>query len=439
MYRSPSLENKELMALYGGERERFFVRDEDCCQEDYDLNPECNEQTKTCRKVRRSLSLEIYGLQREQHINFSNQEYYRRLEELKSTHLRNMADLEKMYISKGSREDNESVGERENREARLSISGPLRKLQRINSQEELDFHETSSGSDQSELCGADSTGELELEIPRRTHSLDRTFGRELLLSPEEMTTQKQFRFQPKSSFPNSQGKVSRQSRVRVRPNSKVTVPKPFQMMLREEERKRHRVRTRSEIELENSLLRQELEELRECQKQFRASPAPGHIYLPLYEMINRRSGQRANQGRSENNNNSINKNNKVSKAASTQPFHFMERERRKKEAKIVAELGKHGPKGGRQAFKARPMPSSVYGTRHREDARTTSRQPQSPTWTLDREASESDPNSDMEADVLWSKSSTIPDTHKIQRCLHSKQGKKQIELSIEMVKERQWS
>lgn len=46
-----------------------------------------------------SLSLEIYGLRREQQVYFSNQEYYARLEELKRTHLRNMADLEKMYIS----------------------------------------------------------------------------------------------------------------------------------------------------------------------------------------------------------------------------------------------------------------------------------------------------------------------------------------------------
>ncbi|XP_034537130.1 protein FAM161A-like [Notolabrus celidotus] len=436
MYRSPSLENKELMALYGGEREHFFVRDEDCGSEHYDLNSECNEETKGCRKVRRSLSLEIYGLQREPHVNFSNQEYYRRLEELKSAHLRNMAELEKMYISQGRRDDNEGVGREENREARLSISsGPLRKLQRINSQEELDFHETSSGSDQSELCGADSTGELELDNPRRTYSLDQTFGRDILLSPEEMNTQKQFRFQPKSSFPNSQGKVSRQSGVRVRPNSKVTVPKPFQMMLREEERKRHRVRTRSEIELENSLLRQELEELRECQKQFRASPAPAHIYLPLYEITSRSSSQRTNWSRSDNSNSK----NKISNAASQQPFHFLERERRKREAKIVAELGKHKPKGERQAFKARPMPSSVYGTRHRAGTRTTSHQPKSPTWTQEREVTESDLNSDMEPDVLWSESNTTPDSYRAQICPHPRPVKRQIELSIEMVKERQWS
>ena len=42
----------------------------------------------------------------------------------------------------------------------LSSSGSTRRLQRINSQEELDFHETSSGSDQSELSGEDAIGEL---------------------------------------------------------------------------------------------------------------------------------------------------------------------------------------------------------------------------------------------------------------------------------------
>lgn len=47
------------------------------------------------------MSLEIYGLQREQSVRFSNQEYYRRLEALKSTHLRNVAELERMYISQG--------------------------------------------------------------------------------------------------------------------------------------------------------------------------------------------------------------------------------------------------------------------------------------------------------------------------------------------------
>lgn len=58
---------------------------------------------------------------------FSNQEYYRRLEELKRAHLRNMAELERMYISQGRErewrreEDDGGLGGREGREERLSV------------------------------------------------------------------------------------------------------------------------------------------------------------------------------------------------------------------------------------------------------------------------------------------------------------------------------
>lgn len=54
----------------------------------------------------------------------------------------------------------------------LSSFGPSRKLQRINSQEELDFHDTSSGSDQSEASGLESMGDLELDAGRGS---DQTF------------------------------------------------------------------------------------------------------------------------------------------------------------------------------------------------------------------------------------------------------------------------
>lgn len=71
------------------------------------------------------MSLEIYGLQREQHVYFSNQEYYRRLEELKSAHLRNMAELERMYISQANERHGEEydgdLGIGRDRDGRQSI------------------------------------------------------------------------------------------------------------------------------------------------------------------------------------------------------------------------------------------------------------------------------------------------------------------------------
>ncbi|KAM7408347.1 hypothetical protein PAMA_002180 [Pampus argenteus] len=393
MYRSHSLENQELMALYGEEGEHCFMSDEDCTSEECDLDLKYSKERKGGRGVRSYLSLEICSLQKEQQVYFSNQEYYRRLEELKSAHLRNMAELERMYISQARERHDQKEERGRNREARESISGPARILQRINSQEELDLHETSSGSDKSELCGEESMGDLKLDHPRETFGQSRTFGRDIPLSLEDMMTQKQFRLQPKASCLKPQARPSRQTGIRGRSKSKVTVPKPFQMMQREEEKKRYKVRTRSEIELENTLLRRELEELQECQKKFRASPAPAHIHLPLYEIISRRSSQRTN--RSSNNSNRDTKNNRAS-AASSLPFHFQERERRKKEVKAVAELGRLGPKEERHAFKARPLPNSVYGTRHRADTKNTTRRPQFLTiCTMEREAMEgqSDPSS----------------------------------------------
>lgn len=234
-----------------------------------------------------------------------------------------------------------------------------------------------------------------------------------------MTTQKQFRFKPKASCLKPKGRISRPTGVRVRSNFNVTVPKPFEMMLREEERKRHKVRTRSEIQLENTLLKRELEELQECQKKFRASPAPAHIHQPLYEVISRRPGQRSSRSKGSRKN--TNRNQSIADA-SPQPFHFLERERSKREAKIVAELGNLGLKEERQAFKARPMPSSVYGSKHKANIKTTSHQFTDICTHLHTEG-QRDPHSDAS-----------PDSCKPQTWPSSKPVKKQIEVSIEMAK-----
>lgn len=235
--------------------------------------------------------------------------------------------------------------------------------------------------------------------------------RDYTLSPEDMM------FLPRRASQKKAGMLFHQTIIRVRPNSKVTVPKPFQMMLREEERKRHKVRTRSEIELENTLLRRELEELQECQKKFRASPAPAHIHLPLYDVISQRCGQARTIS-------STSRRNQGSPTASAQPFTFLERERRKKEAKIVAELGRPGAKEERQVFKARPIPRSVYAAKRR--SKSTSRQPKFLNiCMLEREVTEghSDPNSDPEQD-------SCPELCRPRKCV-----KKQLEVSIELVKE----
>ncbi|KAK7930876.1 hypothetical protein WMY93_007271 [Mugilogobius chulae] len=269
LHRSISLGNKEMMALYKDEN-KHCSQD---CEEPYADN---NNEAKGRGNIRSSVSLEIYGLQRQQHnqqICISNQEYYRRLEELKSAHLRNIAELEKMYISQAvERYNREGEGVTRNLQSRrLFRDGPVRRLQRINSQEELDFHDTSSGSDQSEICDEERKDDVKVKKSQRTTGKDCSYGR-----VEEPKKQKSFWVQSK----NPKSKVLTLTGIKPKAKSKVTIPKPFHMMLREEERKRHKVRTRSEVEMENSLLKRELEELRECKKQFRAAPAPVTFTCP---------------------------------------------------------------------------------------------------------------------------------------------------------------
>lgn len=133
---------------------------------------------------------------------------------------------------------------------------------------------------------------------------------------------------------------------------RVTVPKPFQMMLREDERRKRGIKTRSEIELENAELRRQLEELTECQRKFRASPVPAHVHLPLYEELQDRNEERQQQRR-------MGEREYHHPRASQKPFSFLERERLKKEQKQL-----HHPSPPDQEkvkpFKAKPVPKAVY-------------------------------------------------------------------------------
>ncbi|XP_051936178.1 protein FAM161A-like [Hippocampus zosterae] len=310
-------------------------------------------------RVRSSLSMHIYGLQRWH----DHDDYYHGMEDLKTAHLNNVAQLERMYIHHCDEEEDGHL-------QRDGHNSAVRKLQKINSQEELDFNETSSGSDQSELSVEDNVSVM---TPKKSS--------ERVLSPDDMLMiQKDFRFQPKPSISKQQARVPPRRAFKARPSdSRITVPKPFQMMLRET----RKAPTRSEVELENTLLRRELDELRECQKKFRASPAPAHIRRPLADIISRRSPRPSIPG-----------------ASALQPSRFLERERKKTESKMAAELaGRGGPQEMRRAITAWPRPAS----RQSSGLPGKSHAPRPP------------------------------------RHLSSKTVKKQLEVSIELVKERDCS
>ncbi|XP_061693046.1 protein FAM161A-like [Syngnathoides biaculeatus] len=267
-------------------------------RKDSDVDPKCpSGGGRNRRRVRSSLSVHIFGLQRQPNrVDVSGPE------ELRKAHVENTARLERMDIAPHWGEE-----ERERRRA-AGDETSVRKLQRIDSQEELDFRETSSGSD------------LSAEDGGRERTPGENLRRESSLSPEDATTiRRHFGVRPGSSTPDPQRGLLRQRGFAGRPgNSKVTVPRPFQMMLREV----RKGRTRSELELENALLRRELDELRECQKKFRASPAPAHVRRPQRDAAGRRAPP---------------------------PFRFQESERKKREAETAADpAGVRGEEDGRR-------------------------------------------------------------------------------------------
>lgn len=264
---------------------------------------------------------------------FSNQEYYTKLEELKREHLKNMAELEKLYLSQikpGQRERQLITCWRQNGEDTES--------------EQVELIQVGSKVSVGHLKNGVST----LKIKAQQNSLEE--HRKLCHSQQ-----------------NSSRSAANQVMDSLRQNSKVTIPKPFHMMLREEDRKRRNVKTRSEMELENERLKKELDELKECGKKFRAKPAPATTHLLFYDIINKRPNKLKQQKNQINQTDHVQRGNHHQQGTQRhasplpqQPFSFIERERKKREKKLADELNNMSPKTERMAFKARPVPRSLY-------------------------------------------------------------------------------
>ncbi|KAG1956015.1 protein FAM161A [Pimephales promelas] len=293
---------------------------------------------------------------------FSNQEYYRKLEQLKTAHLQTMAELELMYRKKLNLKGVSDADHTDRISLSTDITGGLKKAQSA-----LELRKTSDSSDLSDEECIDENGQR-----------DGNTEKGLLVSPKEHIKNMWHDFsvknlsssqcQPFSSSLQSlpadcQTDCKPKRRIRGRRLNKrkqnaddyshprVTVPKPFQMTLRELELRKKGVKSRAEIERENEDLRRQLDELTECQRKFRASPVPAHVRLALYEEQQERDKERRRRHRDTE---------QKRLHASQKPFSFLERERLKKEQK-EAKLKhvKEEEERKRCLFKAKPVPRAV--------------------------------------------------------------------------------
>uniref|UniRef100_UPI00398EC3AE protein FAM161A n=1 Tax=Pristiophorus japonicus TaxID=55135 RepID=UPI00398EC3AE len=277
----------------------------------------------------------------------SDEDYYKKVEELKNAHAHTMAKLEKLYESKlcvrgvvAASEDPCETSECYSSTCKMS------------SDKKNDVHLSYSPSE------VDSTAYSSLsELPSEDQEIGgenlMSHGRDLIqgmwdgFSVEEYTSHEKPQKSGSSNVPKMKSIINDQKQW----SPKITIPQPFQMTLREAEKKKHKIKTRSEIEIENHMLRKQLEEEAECQKHFRANPVPAHTYIPLLEEIIERNEERRRF---------VKMKNKEILLAMQKPFGFLEREEEKKKIrKMQIKYLDNSVKKTKQ-FKAKPIPRYLH-------------------------------------------------------------------------------
>ncbi|XP_078263019.1 protein FAM161B [Rhinoraja longicauda] len=131
--------------------------------------------------------------------------------------------------------------------------------------------------------------------------------------------------------------------------SQITVPQPFNMTMRESQRKTELLRSRVTLEMEKQLVEKWQKEEAECQKKFRALPAPGHVYLQLYDEINEQNEEKRRKEMEK----------RQEYLLSTQkPFRFTKKEEGRKE-KLKEQLCTLVPEAENTTKQIKKIPRSV--------------------------------------------------------------------------------
>ncbi|XP_049997138.1 protein FAM161A isoform X6 [Alexandromys fortis] len=275
----------------------------------------------------------------------SNEEYFRKLKELKAAHVETMAKLEKMYQDKLNIKDIRPVVIREESSSVSSSSASEQNcahpVMLVTSISEPQIGRSPSLSTTSD----EDLPSLERETPRESRMA--AYARELInnmwvgFSVED--------------YIQCDSDVQRAKKTRKKPKSwvpTITVPVPFQMTVREQKRREEMQKARSGLESRQKLpKRDDDEDEAECKKKFRANPVPSCLLLPLYEDLVRQTEERRRIARERS---------KAELLSSQKPFKFIAREEQKQAVreKQLRDLFKSKRKTKR--FKARPVPHSIY-------------------------------------------------------------------------------
>ncbi|XP_025724497.2 protein FAM161A isoform X2 [Callorhinus ursinus] len=283
-------------------------------------------------------------------IYHSNEEYFRKLEELKAAHLETMSKLEKMYQNKLNLKEVQPVIIREEASSVSSRSESEKNYHPISLM--TSFSEPDLGQCSS-LIMSSSEDELpnsEKEYPEKKRMM--SYAKELINNMWTNFSVEDYIQCKDADFPAVE-KTKKKRREWV---PKITVPEPFQMMIREQRKKEENMKSKSDIEMVRQLLKEQEEES-ECKKKFRANPVPAFVFLPLYHDIVKQNEERRR---------CLKEKTKAALLASQKPFKFIAREEQKRaiREKQLRDLCKSKKKTNR--FKARPVPRSTYGSTSNE-------------------------------------------------------------------------
>nr|XP_011711657.1 protein FAM161A isoform X1 [Macaca nemestrina] len=280
-------------------------------------------------------------------IHHSNEEYFKKVEELKAAHLETMAKLEKMYQDKLHLKEVQPVVIRE-----ASLSDGSRSVSEKNSYHPVSLMTSFSEPDlgQSSSLYVSSSEEelpnLEKEYARENRMM--AYAKELINNMwKDFCVEDYIRCKDTGFHTAEKTRKKRKEWVPT-----ITVPEPFQMMIREQKKKEESMKSKSDIEMVDKLLKKQ-EEDPECKKKFRANPVPASVFLPLYHDLVKQKEERRR---------SLKEKNKEALLASQKPFKFIAREEQKRAAqeKQLRDFFKSKKKTNR--FKARPIPRSTYGS-----------------------------------------------------------------------------
>ncbi|XP_054442904.1 protein FAM161A [Pteronotus mesoamericanus] len=277
----------------------------------------------------------------------SNEEYFRKLEELKAAYMETMAKLEKMYQNKLKLKDVQPVIIREgaSRVSSTSVSekNSYHPISLITSLSEPDLGHSSSLTVSS---SEDELPNLVKEYPEKNRMM--TYAKELINNMWTNFSVKEYIQCKDDDFP-AVTKTKKKPKEWV---PKITVPEPFQMMIREQKKKEENMKSKSDIEMVRKLLRKQ-EEDSECKKKFRANPVPAFVFLPLYHDIVKKNEERRR---------TMKEKNKEFLLASQKPFKFIAREEQKQAVREKQLRDFFKSKKNTNRFKARPIPRSTYGS-----------------------------------------------------------------------------